>query len=91
MKNNAAVKALKHFVAQFNRAKLLVEQSRRDIRRVTVKQWQGAPEGTGILATNVQAAQHTEFSQRLEVGEIDKEVEIQNLAKMCEKVRREWC
>jgi hypothetical protein len=89
-KNEAEIEALKHVIAQFDRIKLLMEQSRRNHRIVTVKQWQDAAEGTDFLATNVEAAQHVEFSRRLEVGEIGAEVETQHLAKMFEQMRRDW-
>jgi hypothetical protein len=37
VKGNTAIKALKHLIAQFDRVKLLVEYSRGDLRRFTVK------------------------------------------------------
>ena len=69
--------------------RLLLGQSRRNLRGVTPKQWQDFAEGTDILATNIEVAQHMEFSQKLEAGEICEEVEAQKLVKMSENMRRE--
>ncbi|KAG9195602.1 hypothetical protein G6011_00723 [Alternaria panax] len=90
-KNDAEIKALKPFIIQFDRVNLLVEQSRRDLRSVTVKQWQNAVDGTDILDTSIEAAQYMEFSRRIEVGEINVGAEGDTLVKMFENMRREWC
>ena len=71
--------------------KLLLGQSRRNLRAVTSKQWQDLAEGTDILATDVEVAQHMEFSQKLEAGEICEEAEAQKLVKIFESMRRECC
>jgi hypothetical protein len=71
--------------------KLLLGQSLRNLRGVTSKQWQDFAQGTDILATNVEVAQHMEFSQKLEAGEICEEVEAQKLVKIFESMRRECC
>ncbi|CAN9339792.1 unnamed protein product [Alternaria alternata] len=88
-KNNAPINDGKHLIAQFDRVKLLLGQSGRDLRGATSKQWQDFTEGTDILATNVEVAQHMEFSQKLEAGEICEEVKAQKLVKMFENMRRE--
>ena len=90
-KNNAPINDGKHSIAQFDRVKLLLGQSLRNLRGVTPKQWQDFAEGTDILATNVDVAQHIEFSQKLEAGKICDEVEAQKLVKMFENMRRERC
>jgi hypothetical protein len=90
-KNNAPINDGKHSIAQFDRVKLLLGQSLRNLRGVTSKQWQDFAEGTDILATNVEVAQHMEFSQKLEAGEICEEVEAQKLVKIFESMRRECC
>lgn len=90
-KNNAPINDGKHSIAQRDRVKLLLGQSLRNLRGVTSKQWQDFAEGTDILATNVDVAQHIEFSQKLEAGKICDEVEAQKLVKMFENMRRECC
>ena len=88
--NDVAIKILKQFIRQLDQVKVLLEQSRKNPRSVTVKQWQDAAEGTDILDTNLEAAQRMEFSRRLEVGEIPVGTGGQGLVKGFEKMRREW-